>query len=131
MLDPAAALHEVRPRILLIEDDEGVRRSLQLLLHWHGYDVRSFGSALPVLQDDHAAGTDILLTDYVLPDGNGISVLATLRSRGWAGRAVLITALPSEELEQRARASGFDVVMEKPLHQRELIAAINAFPPTP
>ena len=120
-----------RPRVVLIDDDEGVRRSLQLLLHWRGYDVRSFGSATPVVQDDFAHATDILITDYRLPDSDGIAVLDILRHQGWRGRAVLITGYPSRDLAQRARNSGFDAVLEKPLHQHDLITAIGAPGPSP
>ena len=45
--DPAVDVQRV---VLLIEDDEAVRRSLQMLLHWRGYDVRSFAGAAPVLE---------------------------------------------------------------------------------
>ncbi len=36
-----------RPRVLLVEGDDGVRRSLHLLLHGSGYDVRSYSAAAP------------------------------------------------------------------------------------
>ncbi|TPG54130.1 response regulator [Sphingomonas glacialis] len=113
-----------RPRILLIDADEGVRRQLQLVLDWHGYDVRSFGTAAPVLQGGYSDATDILITDYAPPDSNGIAVLRILQSRGWEGRAVLITGTPSLEQERCARASGFAAVLEKPVHHGDLIAAI-------
>jgi len=111
---------------LLVEDDEGVRRSLQLLLHWRGYDVRSYPSAKPLLGSDQAMGADVLVADYRLPDGDGIAVLRDLRARGWSGRSVLITAFPTPELIREAQASGFDAVLEKPLRQQALIAALSA-----
>jgi len=110
--------------VLLIEDDEAVRRSLQLLLHWRGYDVRSFASAGPVLAGDGMGDADILVTDYRLPDGDGIGVLRALRRSGWHGKAILITAFPSATLTESARASGFDAVLEKPLRQHELVGAL-------
>ncbi|MEN2784912.1 response regulator [Sphingomonas qilianensis] len=113
-----------RPKVILIDDDEGVRRSLQLLLHWRGFEVRSFGTATPALQDHCPASADILIVDYVLPDGDGIGVLDAFRALGWRGRAILMTALPSSALSQRALASGFDVVLEKPLYHQDLLAAI-------
>ena len=110
--------------VLLIEDDEAVRRSIQLLLHWRGYDVRSFGSAGPVLDGDSIRDVDILVTDYRLPDGDGIGILRALRRSGWKGKAILITAFPSVALIESARASGFDAVLEKPLRQHELVGAL-------
>lgn len=115
-------------RALLIEDDEGVRRSLQLLLHGRGYDVRAYASAGLVLENDEVGEAGLLVTDYRLPDGNGIDLLRSLRRRGWAGRSVLITAYPSASVLQEAFDSGFDAVLEKPLRQRSLIAALAGRP---
>jgi DNA-binding NtrC family response regulator len=125
MSDLAAAKPPRRTRIVLIDADESVRRQLQLALQWHGYEVRSFGTAAPVLQGGYADATDILITDYAPPGSNGIAILRILQSRGWDGRAVLITSNPSHEQERCARASGFAAVLEKPVHQADLIAAIT------
>lgn len=113
-------------RALLVEDDEGVRRSLQLLLHWHGFDVRSYAGAAALLGSDDLRDTDLLVADYRLPDATGVDVLRTLRQRGWTGRSILITAYPTAALADLALASGFDAILEKPLHQQALIAALSA-----
>lgn len=112
-------------RAFLVEDDEAVRRSIQLLLHWRGYEVRSFAAAAPLLNSDNPEGAEILIADYCLPDGNGIAVLRGLREKGWVGRSVLITGYPTAELLKEAKESGFDTVLEKPLRRHELIAAIG------
>ena len=114
------------PHALLLEDDEGVRRSLQLLLHWRGYEVRSFSAAAPLLDSDQTQGAAVFVADYRLPDGNGIDVLRELRRRGWSGRSVLITAFPTAALIREAEDSGYDAVLEKPLRQQSLIAALTA-----
>lgn len=122
---PSPGPTDEHPRVvLLIEDDEAVRRSLQLLLHWRGYDVRSFASAGPVLDGDGVGNIDVLVTDYRLPDGDGIGVLRALRRSGWSGKAILITAFPSTTLTESAHATGFDAVLEKPLRQHELVGAL-------
>ncbi|MEG3165301.1 response regulator [Sphingomonas sp. PB2P19] len=131
MTEPLPPAPVRRPRVVLIDDDAGVRRSLQLLLHWRGFDVRSFGTAAPVLSAHAADDTDVLITDYLLPDSDGIAVLETLRGRGWRGRAILITAFPSAALIERARASGFVALLEKPIQQHAVIATIGVLPRTP
>ncbi len=114
-----------RRRLILVEDDEGVRRSLQLLLAWRGFDVRSYASAASAighLSEDQ--DSDALVIDYRLPDGDGIGLLRALRRTGWSGRSVLITAFSSKTLIDAALASGFDAVLEKPLRQQELFHAL-------
>lgn len=115
-----------RPRILLVEDDDGVRRSMHLMLQGHGFDVRSYGSAEPVLADAPGAGAHCLVADYKLPDSDGIGLLTALHDAGWSGRAVLITGYPSDPVRLAAEAAGYDAIVEKPFRQRELVNAIDA-----
>lgn len=121
---PATPVPALRRHALLVEDDDAVRRSLQLLLHGRGFAVRSFATAHAVLTGE-IGDADSLVTDYRLPDGDGVAVLGGLRARGWAGRAVLITAFPSLALRRLAQAAGFDTVLEKPLRHHALIAALS------
>lgn len=113
-----------RPQLLLIEDDEEVRRSFQLLLQGHGYEVRAFGSAASAIAGDPAQ-FDMMICDYLLPDGDGLEVLRALRGAGWQGRAILMTGFPDAQLVARARACGFATILEKPLRARDLVAALS------
>ena len=113
------------PVAVIVEDDEAVRRSLQLLLHWRGYEVRAFGTAQAKVDDAELSSVGLLVADYRLPDGDGIGVLRALQRRGWHGRAVLVTGHPSAGLKDAALASGFDAVLEKPFRQHELIGALS------
>ena len=122
---PLAAPATQRPRILLVEDDDGVRRSLHLMLHGQGFDVRSYCAAAPLLADPSVNGAQCLIVDYRLPDSDGLDVLRALRQSGWHGRSVLITAYPSPSVREAAQSCGFDAVLEKPLRQHELIDAIE------
>lgn len=114
-----------RPRVLLVEDDDGVRRSVHLMLNGRGFDVRSYSAAAPLLADPGIGETDCLIADYRLPDSDGMGVLRALKRTGWHGRSVLMTAYPSGTLREAATACGFDAILEKPVPQHQLIAAID------
>lgn len=109
-----------RPRLLLVEDDAGVRRSLQLLLRARGFDVRAYSAGAALLADPLADSAGCFVADYSMDDLDGLEVLSRLRSRGWTGPAVLITAFPTADLRERALASGFDEVLEKPFREHAL-----------
>lgn len=109
-----------RPRLLLVEDDDGVRRSLQLLLRGRGFDVRAYSAGAALLADPLAEGAGCFVADFNMEDLDGVEVLTRLRSRGWSGPAVLITAYPSEQLKERALAEGFSEVLEKPFREQVL-----------
>jgi FixJ family two-component response regulator len=114
-----------RPHLIVVDDDDGVRRSLQLMLHWRGYDVHSFAAAEPVLADPRALEAALLVVDQSLPDGDGISLMATLRERGWRGRAVMITGSSTPGLVEEAGRHGCTTVLEKPLRNFELLMALG------
>jgi len=114
-----------RPCLLLVEDDDGVRRSLQLLLQGLGFDVRSFASARPALLDFASTEAEYLVIDYMLADFDGIAFLRQLRDRGWQGIAVLITAFSSSGVREVAREAGFAEILDKPFRDNALVAALS------
>ncbi|WP_333573113.1 response regulator [Sphingomonas sp.] len=114
-----------RPSVLLVEDDDGVRRATQLLLHGRGYRVRAHSAAAASLADPLAFEAAYLVADYRLPDGNGVQLLRDLQAKGWTGRAVLMTGYPSPGLAHEAAASGYAALLEKPLRGHELLSLLE------
>jgi FixJ family two-component response regulator len=116
---------EARARLLLVEDDPGVRRSLQLLLRGRGFDVRAYASGLALLADPTTLGAVCLVADYRMPEIDGLLILRRLRDLGWRGQAVLITAFPSAHLIDQALAAGYSRVVEKPMVEAALVDAVE------
>ena len=104
-----------RRRVLLVEDDAAVRRSLQLLLVGQGYDVRAYPGAAGLAQDPEALRADCLVADLVIPDGNAVTLLSDLRVSGWKGQAVLISGHLTNEWAERALAHGYAAAFAKPI----------------
>ena len=105
----------LRPCILVVEDDDAVRRSLQLLLCSKGLEVRAYRSARQAVSDSLTRSASCLVADLVMPEIDGIELLDTLRREGWNGPAVLISGFLTDALEKRAREGGFAEVLRKPL----------------
>jgi FixJ family two-component response regulator len=116
---------EARARVLLVEDDPGVRRSLQLLLRGRGFEVRAYASGLALLADPTALGAVCLVADYRMPEIDGLLILRRLRDLGWQGQALLITAFPSTHLIDQALAAGYSRVVEKPMVEAALVDAVE------
>ncbi|MBU4434162.1 MAG: response regulator [Alphaproteobacteria bacterium] len=114
-----------RVQLLVVEDEPSVRRSLQLLLRGRGFDVRAYASGLDLLADPTILSADGMVTDYRMPDVDGLMILARLREQGWKGGAVLITGFPSPDLAERAKRAGFEKVIEKPLVDAALFDAVE------
>lgn len=112
-------------RAMLVDDDDGVRRSLLLLLRWLGYEVRAFASAASLLDADRIPDAEFLITDYRLDDATGMDVLRHLRGHGWDGHAVLITAFADSGVRAEADRTGFAAVLDKPFGKQALVAALQ------
>lgn len=116
---------EKKARLLLIEDDAGVRRSLQLLLHGQRFEVHAFSSAGPALAEMAFWQPTHAVIDYYLPDGDGIGALRALHANGWTGTAVLITAFDTQDLRQKAADAGFVAVLSKPFADSKLVETLR------
>lgn len=68
-------------RILVIDDDEALRGSLELLLSATGHDVTTSGDGLKAAQLLSAEPFDLILTDILMPNRDGIEIVIALRSK--------------------------------------------------
>lgn len=113
-----------RPRVLLVEDDDAVRRALQLLLVARGYDVRAYRSGEGLATDAEALRATCLVADLVIPGGDALSLLADLKAAGWSGAAILVSGHLTDDLAARALDQGYDLVLPKPIGEYRLVNSI-------
>jgi FixJ family two-component response regulator len=113
-----------RPCILIVEDDDAVRRSLQLLLRSRGMEVRAYASARLALADREIMTGKCLIADLVMPEVDGIDLLANLRAGGWSGPAALVSGHLTPQLEERAKSAGYGPVLHKPLSEGAILGLI-------
>lgn len=118
-----------RPRVLLVEDDPAVRRSLQLLLVGQGYDVRAYSSGSGLAKNPEAMRADCLVADLIIPDGNAVTLLTDLREAGWKGPAVLISGHLTNEWAERALAHGYAAAFAKPIGGTVLVKCLARLVP--
>jgi PAS domain S-box-containing protein len=114
--------------VLLVEDNESVRRATCLLLELEGYHVTpvaSLSAALQHAQQGHKL--DLLITDYHLNDGEtGTQVIATLREiLGISLKAVLTTGDTSSAIKQLPRDPHLRIT-SKPIKADELLTLLRA-----
>jgi two-component system response regulator QseB len=111
-------------RILVIEDDAAIRTMLERGLRLAGHD--------PTMAVNLATGRelwgdtfDLVLLDVMLPDGNGLELLAERRAAGDATPTVLLTAREESQLRDRAGRAGATEFLSKPFAYDELIVCVN------
>jgi DNA-binding response OmpR family regulator len=111
----------------LLEDDQDMAALVAQWLDQAGYTVRLFRNATEYRRRQGSEAVDLLLLDWMLPDGSGIEVIESIRSSPNGTLPVIfLTARDSEDDIVRGLASGGDDYVVKPPKQRELIARVNA-----
>lgn len=112
-------------RVLVVDDEENIGRSLRLILEREGYAV-SLCHSLAGFRD-FPGRADVYMLDVKLPDGSGIDVLRSIRAADPAAPVVMISGHATiADAVEATRAGAFDF-LEKPLSRdRVLLALKNA-----
>lgn len=116
-----------RPRVLLVEDDPGVRDATRMLLNVEGYQVRAVASGDEALRNAHEEGApDLLITDYHLGAGElGTELIATLRDKLHAQvRAVLVTGDTSDVINHIPNDPRLRIA-SKPIDAEQLLSMLK------
>ncbi len=94
-------------RVLIVDDNEDVRRILALRLGLAGFEVRDAANGREGLDALRSAHWDLVLLDLVMPEVDGFDVLAELRDEAPAAPpVVVITQYDDEDNRRRALALG-------------------------
>lgn len=110
--------------IAIVDDDAGVRNSLQFALEVEGFGVRVYSGAQAMLDDGRFGELSCIVVDQNMPAISGLELIARLRALSVLVPVVLITGQPSAVLSLRARKAGVAVV-EKPLLGNALVDQIR------
>src|SRR5215831_13524802 len=105
--------------ILVVDDEPLIRYALNDRLVADGYRVVEAGTAADAIAKS-AEGVDLVLLDYKLPDGDGLSVLKRIRERDPDALVILLTAHQSVELAVEAMKQGAYHYAQKPFNIDEI-----------
>jgi two-component system response regulator FixJ len=111
--------------VALVDDDEAVLESLQVLLEAEGFAVTTFDRARAFLQHDLEHSCACLVTDVRMPDMDGLELIEALRSRGPLPPVIVITGHADVPMAVRAMKLGARDFLEKPFDPDRLIASVS------
>lgn len=112
--------------ILVIEDDDAVRRFLRTILVGHGHAVVEARTVAAGTRELTARQPDVVLLDLGLPDGNGLDVLGALAAGEPRIPVIVLSARDQEGDKVIALDRGADDYLTKPFGADELMARIRA-----
>jgi DNA-binding NtrC family response regulator len=113
----------MKRKLLLVDDDPGVRESLAALLSMEGYEVVLAGNGLEALECAAATPLSLVLLDLNLPKKTGWDTFEVLTRQNPSLPVIIITARPNQLFP--ALAAGVGTLMEKPLDFPRLLQMIR------
>ena len=124
-LEQSRCKTSMNERILVIEDEDGIARILQLELEHEGYFVGRASEGRSGLEQAMNGEWDLLLLDVMLPGLNGIEVLRRIRQAGNPIPIILITARDTIPDKVSGFEHGANDYITKPFAMEELLARVR------
>ena len=113
------------PRILIIDDDENIRKTLELTLKNSGYQVDTAQNGQEAIMKADANFYNLALIDIRLPDMDGTQLLTSLRETTPRMVKIILTGYPALENAVRAINNRVDGYLIKPVKEDELLGTIK------
>ncbi|GDY01354.1 sigma-54-dependent Fis family transcriptional regulator [Planctomycetota bacterium] len=113
------------PRVLVIDDEEGLREGLRTLLQQEGLQVETAGSAEDAVRRVANRAFDVIFLDIHLPGADGLSILGQLRIGVSPADVLVLTGYGTVANTVEAMRKGATDVIEKPFTQDRVLAAVR------
>jgi CheY-like chemotaxis protein/predicted transcriptional regulator len=124
-LDSHTNVKRTSPSVLLIDDDETIRKTLTRMLTGQNFSVDTVPNSIQALKKAQLKQYNIALVDIRLPDMEGTKLLKMLREKNPEIKEIIITGYPSIENATQAVNDGANAYLIKPLNPRTLLAKIQ------
>jgi|SRR5437868_14736552 len=112
-------------KILVVDDDEGMREAIESLLDEAGFETTVYASAEALLAADGVESAMCVISDLKLPLMSGLELLEKLRTRAARPPVIVITAHDAPGLRSEAVRLGAAAYLAKPFLGSALLAAIE------
>ena len=108
--------------IYVVEDDEGIRELIEILLQSHNYTVKTFPNARSFQNTVPGKLPDLFLIDIMLPDGNGINLCKDLKASEYTLKIPVVLMSAHADINH---VDGADDFIAKPFDVDELLKRIE------
>lgn len=113
------------PRILVIDDDESMRKILAMTLESKGYSVDTAKDGKEAIRKSNSNFYNLALVDLRLPDMDGIELLTAMKEHTPEMMKIIVTGYPSLESAIEAVNKGADGYVVKPVKTEELLSTVQ------
>jgi signal transduction histidine kinase len=115
----------IKPRVLIVDDEESIRICLRAFLLRDGYEVETVSNAHTCLALIQESEYDAVISDISLPDINGIELLEAIRRASPFVQVIMLTGMPTVKTAAAAlRAGAFDY-LTKPVEKNAVLRVVG------
>ncbi|MGA2160946.1 MAG: response regulator [Methanoregula sp.] len=112
-------------KILVIEDSSFQRKILSEMLTESGFEVFLTENGRQGIERTEQLKPDLIITDLLMPDGDGFQVLEALRTKKLNIPAIILTSDIQKTTARRCRDLGACAVLNKPVNKEQIISAVR------
>lgn len=114
-------------RVLVVDDNEMVRRVLLEFLSRRGYEVGEAAGGVEAINAFHDFQPDLMLLDIKMPDMDGLEVLQKIDARSSRVRVIMLTAVNDDETGREALALGATDFLIKPINLEQVQTHLDVY----
>ncbi len=117
------------PRILVADDDDGLRQLFRLVLQKEGFEVIEASDGEEALARALDSSPALILLDVMMPRLNGYEVCRRLKSdqRTWRVPVIFVSAMEGVKQSNEAQRLGADGCIKKPIGPHDLVVRLKSF----
>lgn len=115
-------------KILIVDDSKAMRMIVIRTLRQAGFghhDLAEAGNGAEALAAARTAAPDLVLSDWNMPEMNGLQLLDSLKAGGYKGHFCFVTSESTDEMKERAKAAGADAFVTKPFTAEAFTSALG------
>jgi DNA-binding response OmpR family regulator len=115
-------------KILVVDDDQGTTKLLEIMLSKEGYEVVSVNNSCDTLSTALTCDPNLILLDLVMPNGDGFEVCRNVREKSQFAHTPIVFFTSVGDVEKKVAAFGMGAsdYIVKPIHPQELKVRIKA-----
>lgn len=102
-------------KVMLVEDDQWIQNGLRMFFQYNGCHLQGYGNATLAMEALTKEKFDIIISDYWLPDLDGLTLISRVKQLQPDAIFMLITAYPTTGLREEAFRMGIHDFLPKPL----------------
>lgn len=120
--------NRIQPKVLVVDDEQVIADTLAMILNQSGFDARAVYSGEKALELASTFAPDMLITDVIMADLNGIDAAIRMRSMLPQIKILLFSGqAATADLLEKARAKGYEFeILAKPVHPQDLLSKLRS-----